>query len=254
MPESVADFKGGIVFRALRGRAADGAGVIIERAVGAVGLGLQIFLILDSGNVKVIAKLAVFGVAVVADRLLQAGRFAAVAVLRLGVGGVVLAGAGVGAVTVGGPIAPVVAEGIAGGEGRLVFRALGGRAAAGAGLVVDRRVVAVGFGFQVLLVYGFGGVAMLAEIAVFAVAVVADGLVGAVRRAAVAVLRLGVGGIDLTGAGVRAVAVGDPCVPVVVAEVAGGEGRLVFCTLGAFAADGAGLIIDRAAFAGGFGF
>ena len=254
MSDLVVDFKGIFVFRVLAGRAAGGAGVIIDRAVGTVGFGLQIFPILDSGAVVVSAKVAVFGVAVVADSLLLAGRTAAVAVLRLGVGGVVLAGAGVGTVAVGDPCAPVVAEGVAGGEGRLVFRALGGCAAAGAGLVVDRCVVAVGFGLQVHFVRDLGGVAMFTEVAVFAVAVVAEGLVRAVRRAAVAVSRLGVGGIDLAGTGVCVVAVGDPRVPVVVAEVAVGEGRFVFRALGAFAADGAGLVIDRAAFASGFGF
>ena len=86
---------------------------------------------------------------------------AAVAVFRFGVRGVAGADAGVRAVAVGRPRAPIVPERLAVRKGGLGFRALGAFAAAGAGLVVDGCMVAVGLGFQIL---GFGDLGSVAVV------------------------------------------------------------------------------------------
>ena len=64
------------------------------------------------------------------------------------------AGAGMGAVFVGRPIAPVMVQRIAGEEGRLIRRAFGAQTADCAGLVIDRLSRAGGGGFQVLCIHG----------------------------------------------------------------------------------------------------
>ena len=86
--------------------------------------------------------------------------YAAVAGLGFRVGGVAGADAGVGVVTVGCPRAPIVPERLAVRKGGLGFRALGAFAAAGAGLVVDGCMVAVGLGFQILCIGDLGSVAV----------------------------------------------------------------------------------------------
>ena len=86
---------------------------------------------------------------------------AAVAGLGFRVRGVAGADAGVGVVAVGRPRAPVVPERFAVRKGGLELRALGAFAAAGAGLVVDGCMVAVGLGFQILCVGDLGGVAVV---------------------------------------------------------------------------------------------
>ena len=91
---------------------------------------------------------------------------AAVAVFRFGVRGVAGADAGVRAVAVGRPRAPIVPERLAVRKGGLGFRALGAFAAAGAGLVVDGCMVAVGLGFQILCFGNLGGVAVRREAAI----------------------------------------------------------------------------------------
>ena len=85
---------------------------------------------------------------------------AAVAGLGFRVGGIAGADAGVRAVAVGRPRAPVVPKRLAVRKGGLGFRALGAFAAAGAGLVIDGCMVAVGLGFQILCFGNLGGVAV----------------------------------------------------------------------------------------------
>ena len=107
------------------------------------------------------AELAVFGTAVLADGLMGAVGCAAVAVFRFGVRGVAGADAGMGVVAVGCPRAPIMPERLAAFKGGLEFRALGAFTAAGAGLVVDGCMVAVGLGFEVFCVGDLGGVAVV---------------------------------------------------------------------------------------------
>ena len=164
------------------------------------------------------------------------------------------AGAGMGAVSVGRPSAPVVVQHIAGEEGCLIRRTLGAQTADCAGLVVDRLFRAGGGGFQVLCIHGLRREVVGQLFAILSLAYLADGFCGAGRRAAGAVISLGVRGIALAGAGVRAVFVGRPSAPVVVQRIAGEEGCLIRRTLGAQTADCAGLVVDRLFRAGRAGF
>ena len=91
--------------------------------------------------------------------------------------------------------------------------------------------------------------------AILRLAYLADGFCGAGRRAAGAVISLGVRGIALTDSGVGLfIAVLRPIAPVVVQCIAGEEGRLIRRALGTQTADCAGLVIDRLSRAGGGGF
>ena len=159
--EGSAAFKGGLLLCALGAFAAAGAGLVVDGCMVAVGLGSEVFFPDDLGGEIVICACTVFGAAVLADGLMVAVGYAAVAVFRFGVRGVAGADAGVGAVAVGRPRAPVVPERLAVRKGGLGFRALGAFAAAGTGLVVDRRMVAVGLGFQILGVGDLSGVAVV---------------------------------------------------------------------------------------------
>ena len=178
--------KGGLEFRTLGAFAAAGAGLVVDRCMVAVGLGFQILCIGNLGGVAVASELAVFGAAVRADGLMGAVGRAAVAVFRFGMRGVAGADAGVGVVAVGRPRAPIVAERLAVRKGGLELRALGAFAAAGAGLVVDGCMVAVGLGFEVFCVGDLGGVAVRREAAIGLAADLARRPFLAGRRAAAA--------------------------------------------------------------------
>ena len=158
--EGSASFKGGLLLCALGAFAAAGAGLVIDGRMVAVGLGSEVFFPDDLGGEIVICACAVFGTAVLADGLMVAVGYAAVAGLGFRVGGIAGADAGVRAVAVGRPRAPVVPERLAVRKGGLELRALGAFAAAGAGLVVDGCMVAVGLGFQILCFGNLGGVAV----------------------------------------------------------------------------------------------
>ena len=159
--EGSASFKGGLLLCALGAFAAAGAGLVIDGCMVAVGLGSEVFFPDDLGGEIVICACAVFGAAVLADGLMVAVGYAAVAGLGFRVGGIAGADAGVRAVAVGRPRAPVVPERLAVRKGGLGFRTLGAFAAAGAGLVIDGCMVAVGLGFQILCIGDLGGVAVV---------------------------------------------------------------------------------------------
>ena len=155
------------------------------------------------------------------------------------------AGAGMGAVFVGRPSAPVVIQRIAGEEGRLIRRALGAQTADCAGLVIDRLSRAGGGGFQVLCIHGLRREVVGQLFAILRLAYLADGFCGAGRRAAVAILGFRMAGVTLTDSGVGLfIAVLRPIAPVVIQRIAGEEGRLIRRALGAQTADCAGLVID----------
>ena len=158
------------------------------------------------------------------------------------------AGAGMGAVFVGRPSAPVVVQCIAREEGRLIRRTLGAQTADCAGLVVDRLFRAGRGGFQIPLLGGFCREVVRRQLAILSLAYLADGFCGAGRRAAVAILGFRVRCIVRAYAGVRAVPVGCPRAIVMAERFAIGKG---FRALRA--AGGAGLIIYRRACAGGGG-
>ena len=158
------------------------------------------------------------------------------------------AGAGMGAVFVGRPIAPVVVQCIAGEEGRLIRRALGTQTADCAGLVIDRLSRAGGGGFQVLCIHGLRREVVRRQLAIGCVAVLANSLFRTGRRAAVAIFGFRVRCIVSADALVRALPVGRPRAPVMAERIAIGKG---FRALRA--AGGAGLIIYRRACAGGGG-
>ena len=158
------------------------------------------------------------------------------------------AGAGMGAVFVGCPSAPVVVQHIAGEEGRLIRRALGAQTADCAGLVVDRLFRAGGGGFQVLCIHGLRREVVRRQLAIGCVAVLANSLFRTGRRAVVAIFGFRVRCIVSADAGVCAVAVGCPSAIVMAERFAIGKG---FRALRA--AGGAGLIIYRRACAGGGG-
>ncbi len=101
-------------------------------------------------------------------------------------------GAGLGAIVVLRPSAPVVVQHIAGEEGRLIRRALGAQTADCAGLVVDRLFRAGGGGFQILCIHGLRREVVGQLFAILSLANLADGFCGAGRRAAGAVLLVSV--------------------------------------------------------------
>ena len=86
---------------------------------------------------------------------------------------------------------------------------------------------------------------MIGDFAIFCAAVLADRLMGAVRLAAVAVLRLAVAFVAGAGMRVRAVSVGRPCTPVMAKRIAVRKGRFRLRPLGACAAVHTGGIVDR---------
>ena len=147
-----------------------------------------------------------------------------------------------------------VAEGSAAFEGGFLLCALGAFAAAGAGLVVDGCIVAVGLGSEVFFPDDLGGEIVICACAVFGAAVLADGLMVAVGYAAVAGLGFRVRGVAGADAGVGVVAVGRPRAPLVTERLTVRKGGLEFCALGAFAAAGAGFIVDGCMVAVGLGF
>ena len=160
---------------------------------------------------------AILSLAKLTDGILGAGRFAAGAVISLGVRGIALTDSGVGLfIAVLRPIAPVVIQRIAGEEGRLVCRALGAQTADCAGLVVDRLFGTGCSRLQILHLCFFGSETVCRHLAVFAAADRADSLGGAGRRAAVAILGFRMAGVTLTDSGVRLfIAVLRPSAPVV---------------------------------------
>ena len=140
------------------------------------------------------------------------------AILGFRMAGVTLTDSGVGLfIAVLRPSAPVVAQHIAGEEGRLIRRALGAQTAGCAGLVVDRLFGTGCSRLQILRLCFFGSEAVRCHLAVFAAADRADSLVRAVCRAAVAILGFRMAGVTLTDSGVSLfIAVLRPSAPVVV--------------------------------------
>ena len=149
------------------------------------------------------------------------------------------------AVTVGRPCAEIVVERLTGFKGRFIGCALGAQTADGAGFVVDCFFCAGRGRFQVLFCCCFSREGMRRKVTVFAAAILADCFLRAGGYAAGAIVRFRVACISGADAGVRAVTVGRPCAPVVTEDVAGEEGRFLRRTLGAQAADGAGLVVLR---------
>ncbi len=98
------------------------------------------------------------------------------------------------------------------------------------------------------------GVVVGVRFAILGVADIAFWLGNAGGFAAGAVFRLGVAGVAGADAGVGDIAVGLPCAPVVAQNAAGFKGSLAGRTLGAQAANRAGLVVDRFLRAAGAGF
>ena len=144
------------------------------------------------------------------------------------------------AITVGRPRAIVMSKRIAILKG---FRAL--FAADSAGLVIDRFCYAGRGRFQVLFFCLFCREVMRQKITVFRLAVLADCFLCTGGCAATAVVRLCVAGISRADARMRAVVVGCPRAIVMSKRIAVLKG---FRAL--FAADSAGLVIDRFCYAG----
>ena len=137
---------------------------------------------------------------------------------------------------------------IAGEESRLVGGSLGAQAAGCAGFVVDCLFGTGCSRLQILRLCFFGSEAVCCHLAVGCVAVLANGLFRAGRRAAVAIFGFRVRCIVSADAGMGAVFVGRPSTIVMAERFAIGKG---FRALRA--AGGAGLIIYRRACAGGGG-
>lgn len=111
----------------------------------------------------------------------------------------------------------VVAQRIAGEEGRLIRRALGAQTADCAGLVIDCLFGTGCNRLQILCLCFFSREAVCRHLAVFAAADRADSLGGAGRCAAVAILGFRMAGVTLTDSGVGLfIAVLRPSTPVVV--------------------------------------
>ena len=183
---------------------------------------------------------AVFTAASLADRFCSAGRCAAGAVARFRVSGISGAGTGMCAVVVGCPRAIVMSKRIAVLKG---FRAL--FAADSAGLVIDRFFCAGCSRFQVLFFCLFCREVMRQKITVFRLAVLADCFLCTGGCAAMAVVRFRMVCISRADARMRAVVVGCPRAVIMSERIAILKG---FRAL--FAADSAGLVIDRFCYAG----
>ena len=138
-------FKG---FRSLF--AADGAGLVIDCFCCAGRGRFQILVVCFFSCEVMRLHFAVFAAANCADSFCGAGSCAAGAVARFRVSGISGADAGMCAVTVGRPRAPVMVQDVSGEEGRFLRRTLGAQTADGAGLVINRFLRAGGGGFQIL--------------------------------------------------------------------------------------------------------
>ena len=182
--QHIAGEEGRLIRRALGAQTADCAGLVIDCLFGTGCSRLQILRLCFFGSEAVCRHLAVFAAADRADSLGGAGGGTAGTGLSLGVGSVALAGAGMGAIFVGHPSAPVVVQRIAGEEGRLIRRALGAQTADCAGLVVDCLFRAGGGGFQVLCIHGLRREVVGQLFAILSLAKLTDGILGAGRFAA----------------------------------------------------------------------
>ena len=150
MAEDIAGFKGCFLGSSSGTQTAGSAGLVINRRFGARGSGLEILGIHGFRCELMVCQIAIFTAAVLANGLVRAGRRTAAAILGFRMACISGAHAGVGAVAVGRPGAIVVAQDIAGEEGRLACRALGTQAADSAGLVILCLFCAGGTSFQVL--------------------------------------------------------------------------------------------------------
>ena len=254
MAEDVAGCESGFIGCAFGTQTAGGAGLVIDCLFCTSRGGFQVLVFCCFSCEAVRQKVAVFSLAILTDCFLCAGCFATGAIVGFRVASVTLAGMGVRTVAVRSPCAPIVAEDVAGCEGGFIGCALGAQTADGAGLVVDCFFCAGRGGFQVLLFCCFSSEVMRLHFAVFAVASLADRFCGTGSCSAGAVVCFRVAFVALADAGVRVVAVGCPCTPVVVEDVAGCEGSFIGCALGAQTAGSAGLVIDRFLCAGRGGF
>ena len=145
MSERIAILKG---FRALF--AADSAGLVIDRFCYAGRGRFQVLFFCLFCREVMRQKIAVFAAAILTNCFFRAGSCAAGAVARFRVSGISGADAGMCAVTVGRPRAPVMVQDVSGEEGRFLRRTLGAQTADGAGLVINRFLRAGGGGFQIL--------------------------------------------------------------------------------------------------------
>ena len=203
--ENIADLEG---FRSLF--AADGAGLVVSRLFRAGRGGFQILFFRHFRRKVVRGKLTILLTANRADRLCLTGRRAAGTADGFLMGCVALADAGVGAVAVGLPFTPVVAENIANLEGFHSFFA-----ADGAGLVVNCLLRAGCGGFQVFFFNHFCRKVMRGKLAVCLTADRADRLCLTGRRTAGAADGFFMTAVSGADAAVGTVAVGRPVTPVV---------------------------------------
>ena len=158
-------------------------------------------------------KLAIGSLAILANGFRRTGCRTAVAILGFRMAGVTLTDSGVGLlIVVLRPLTPVVVEGSAIREGLGALFATDG-----AGLVINCRFRAGGFGFQIVFLCHFCRKVMGNQIAIYAAADIADGFRRTGRRAAVAILGFRMAGVTLTDSGVGLlIAVLRPLAPVVV--------------------------------------
>ena len=113
-------------------------------------------------------------------------------------------------------------------EGIFLFGALRSQAAGFAGLVINCRFGAGGFGFQIVFLCHFCCEVMGSQITICAAADIADCSLGAGRRTAGASTVLGVTAVFGADTGVSAIAVGRPGAPIVTQC---GEGHIFGCVL-----------------------
>ena len=197
--------KGRLAVRALGGQHTDLAGLVVERGREAVCFPVQKRrdrelsreVMLGHFDAAGIAEMVAVRVGVVEALGLSAADGAGLpvtvpvrvpvavgAVGRFDMAGIMGADALVRALPVGRPRAPVMAERLAGHEGRLVGGSHGAGSADGAGFVIHRFLGAGRAGFQILLLSLLGREAVCFQRAVGLTAVVAHGLLRAGRRAA----------------------------------------------------------------------
>ena len=230
-----------LVGGSLGAQAAGCAGLVVDRLFGTGCSGFQILLLCFFGSEAVCCHLAVFAAADRTDSLVRAVCRAAVAVISLGVRGIVLADAGMGAVFVGCPSAIVMAERLAIGKG---FRAL--CAAGGAGLIIYRRACAGGGGLQPVFVHLIDEM-VRAKLAVGVLADLAERRGKAVGRAALMCaaihlqLAAGVESPVAVGIGLPSARIFGVTVRILVPAC---KGRLVGCPLGGQHTDLAGFVIE----------
>ena len=123
--ERLAGFKGRFIGCALGAQTADGAGFVVDCFFCAGRGRFQVLLCCRFSGEVMCIHFAVFAAAGLADSSVLAVSCAARAVVRFRVACISGADAGVRAVTVGRPCAPVVTEDVAGEEGRFLRRTLG---------------------------------------------------------------------------------------------------------------------------------